>query len=68
MIEQKCDDQGCVEEDFIMHEITDNKSILQKNKPSIAAPSVTPSVTCFGLVTYHGKVRQLETGLVLLSS
>jgi hypothetical protein len=37
---------GWMEEDFVMQEITDNKSILQNN-PSIEAPSVT----CFGLVT-----------------
>jgi hypothetical protein len=24
---------GCVEEDFVMHEITDDKSILQKQQP-----------------------------------
>ncbi len=47
---------GCVEEDFVLQEITD-KSILLKT-PSIAAPSVT----CFGLVTCRVKVRQLETG------
>ncbi len=56
---------GCMEEDFVMQEITDNKSILQKNL-SITAPSIPPSVTCFGLVTYRGKVQQLKTGLIFL--
>jgi hypothetical protein len=30
---------GCVEEDFVMQEITDNKSILQKSNPNF--PSMT---------------------------
>ncbi len=50
---------GCMEEDFVMQEITYNKSILQK-QPSIEVPSITPSITCFGLITYRGKVTYVE--------
>ncbi len=43
---------GCVEEDFVLQEIT-VKSILQQTL-SIAVPSIT----CFGLVTCRVKVQQ----------